>query len=289
MIKFILKNLFRFTALQTALLTLFLGLATACQKKHSPFFKKQAYIKGEYIYRMEQEKLFLIPPPQPQPPPLYSWHKQFSTDLPLITKEYFRCKGSSLNPLKLDKSREDISYISDCGGAEKHSLPLKEDKEFIYPILIDLLNHLQNKTKKKVIITSGHRCPEHNTYVDSSKTNLYSKHMIGAEVSFYIQGMEHSPQLVIKEIQNYYIENPKYQNQKEFLEFERYTKDDSHVQTPPWMNKEIFIKLYTKNEGRNHDNRHPYPYIAIQVRYDTEKKERVIYTWDKAQHNFLRK
>ena len=31
--------------------------------------------------------------------------------------------------------------------------------------------------------------------------------------------------------------------------------------TIPWFNKEIFIKLYRKSEGRDGDNRHPYPYL----------------------------
>ena len=64
---------------------------------------------------------------------------------------------------------------------------------------------------------------------------------------------------------------------------------DTGILTAPWYNKEIFIKLYKKKEGRNFDNRHPYPYISIQVRFDTELNERVIYSWDKAYKNYLRK
>jgi hypothetical protein len=182
---------------------------------------------------------------------------------------------------------EVVRYL-DCGGVDKHSLPMDEDKEFFYPILIDLVNYLQVKTGKRVVITSGHRCPEHNTYVDPSVENQYSKHQIGAEVSFYVQGMESEPEAIVKYLQAYYLEKPEYRDLKEYREFQRY-EGETNVSTLPWMNKEIFIKLYDKKEGRNFDNRHPYPYVSIQVRYDRAKKERVVYSWDKAHRNYLRK
>ena len=138
------------------------------------------------------------------------------------------------------------------------------------------------------MITCGHRCPEHNTYSDSSPKNQHSKHMIGAEVSFYVQGMEYKPETIIKYLQEYYKSNPKYKGQKDFEEFQRYDKEDSDVSIQPWYNKEIFVKLYNKKEGRDFDNRHPYPYISIQVRYEVDRQEKVIYTWDKATRNYLR-
>lgn len=240
---------------------------------------------GEYIYRNHNEYLFKVEPPIKSSPALYPWQ---STSSRRITKEYFRCKGSSLNPPHIVQQKGETIRIFDCGGAEKHSMPLRGDKEFIYPILIDLLNYIQDKSGKKVVITSGHRCPEHNTYVDTSSENSASKHMIGAEVSFYVQGWEEQPEKTIKLIQNYYLE-AKYKGLKELQEFKRYEKGDTNVSTPPWMNKEIFIKLFKKKEGRNFDNRHPYPYISIQVRYDMAAQEKVIYTWEKANRNFLRK
>lgn len=240
---------------------------------------------GEYIYRNHNEYLFKLEPPIKSTPSLYPWENHSSNQ---ITKEYFRCKGSSLNPVHIFQQKGETVRFFDCGGSEKHSLPLRDQKEFIYPILIDLLNYIQDKSGKKVVITSGHRCPDHNTYVDASKENLASKHMIGAEVSFYVQGWEDQPEKAIKLIQNYYQETDKYKGMKDFQEFKRYEKDNTNVSTQPWMNKEIFIKLFKKHEGRNFDNRHPYPYISIQVRYDMEKQEKVIYTWEKANRNFLR-
>lgn len=241
---------------------------------------------GEYIYRNHNEYLFKLEPPIKSTPALYPWETHSSHH---ITKEYFRCKGSSLNPPHVVQQKGEVVRFFDCGGAEKHSLPLRNNKEFIYPILIDLLNYIQDKSGKKVVITSGHRCPEHNTYVDASTENQASKHMIGAEVSFYVKGLEDKPEKVINLIQTYYQEMPKYTGLKEFQEFKRYEKNNTNVSTLPWMNKEIFIKFFKKKEGRNFDNRHPYPYISIQLRYDMTTQEKVIYTWEKANRNFLRK
>lgn len=244
--------------------------------------------KGEFISRLNDEFLFPVEKPQLQPKPPYPWTKEQIGNQLKITKEFFRCKGSGLNPPHIVQEKGEIVRYHDCGGAEKHSLPLRENKEFIYPILIDLLNHIQTKTKKKVVITSGHRCPEHNSYVDPSPSNRYSKHMIGAEVSFYVQGMEEQSDKIVALLQEYYKTSAKYQGKKDFVEFKRYEKGDLNVSTQPWYNKEIFIKVFKRKEGRNFDNRHPYPYLSIQVRYDDETKERVAYSWEKAFHNFMR-
>ncbi len=203
-------------------------------------------------------------------PPVYPWS---DTTLPPITKHYFRCKGCSTNP----PYPHNDQTLKDCGGWRKHSLPVKDGKEFIYPILISLLNHIQSVTRHKVIITSGHRCPAHNTYLDPTFANQYSKHMIGAEVSFYVEGMENAPLSLVQIIQDYYSDP--------FKRFDGKT----NVSTPPWMNKEIFIKLFTSEEGRNCDNTHPYPYLSIQVRYDRDSNEPVTYTWARANRGFYQK
>jgi len=247
----------------------------------------QRYQKGEFIYRKHNESLFQIPLPQKNPLKLYPWDKEHAGNYPRITKEFFRCKGSSLNPCNVIQKNEESLRFYDCGGAEKHSLSLKESKEFIYPILIELTNYIQSETKKRIVITSGHRCPEHNAYVDPSPSNQYSKHMIGAEVAFYVQGLEEKPEVIINLIQKFYQQS-QYAGQKEYQEFKRYEKNDSNVSTQPWFNKEIFIKLFNKKEGRNFDNRHPYPYISVQVRFDRDTNEKVTYTWEKAFKNYHR-
>lgn len=244
--------------------------------------------QGEYIYRTKHECYYPISNPTHTPRSLYAWESP--VHLPRITKEFFRCKGNPLNPSLTEAGATDglLMTHADCEGCSRHGLPVIHGKEGVYPILLDLLNYLQRKTGKRVIITCGHRCPAHNTYADLSKDNKTSKHQIGAEVDFYVQGMEERPLEIIGLLMQYYQEMAVYQGQKEFLQFERYEKEGTKVSTPPWMNKEIFVKLYQKHEGRDEDNRHPYPYISIQVRYDKDRKERVVYTWRAANLGYPR-
>ena len=247
---------------------------------------------GEYIIRLDGEKRLDFDAPKSQLQQPYPWQenapRSLSQSLHHLNKDYFRCKGSNLNPAHvIEEKGKEIVRLSDCGGAEKHSLPLRNDNEYIYPILIELLNYIQQITKKPVIITSAHRCPTHNSYVDPSPQNSASKHMIGAEVDFYIQGMENQPEAAVKIILDFYKTQARYQLQKEYLEFKRFEKK-TNVHTLPWYNKEIFIKVFKATEGRNYDNRHAHPYLNLQVRFDRERNLAVNFTWEQAQA-FLRK
>ena len=230
--------------------------------------------KAEAIHRSHNDFFYPIPTPAHTPRSQYPWESE--ANLPRITKEFFRCKGSSLNPPSNEHT--------DCEGSSRHGLPLIHGKENVYPVLVDLLNYLQKKTGKRVIVTCGHRCPVHNTYADAAKENQTSKHQIGAEVDFYVQGMEERSQEVVGLLMQYFQENPAYKNDKEAQEFKRFDKSDVAIQ--PWFNREIFIKLYQRNEGRDADNRHPHPYLSVQVRYDRDKRERVIYEWVKANKGY---
>jgi len=235
--------------------------------------------KGEYIHRKHDESFCQIAFPASAPRSAYPWEGH----LPGISKEFFRCKGSSANPPIVDRSDpSNPAPRTDCEGSSRHGLPILRAQQGVYPILLDLLNHVQQLTGKRVIITSGHRCPAHNTYVDPSKGNGFSKHQIGAEVDFYVQDMEKRPMEVIQIVMDYYKTHPQYKGQKEFEEFLRYDKPDVKLTTKPWLNKEIFIKYHSPSEGRNGDNRHSYPYISLQVRYDRDAKERVVYDWKRA-------
>ena len=285
------KNLISCGAMHSLFFILLLMLCAGCSSSEESAEERMRRLnqKGEYIYRHHDEHLFTLEPPQKKTAEIYPWEIGQNGKYPRITKEFFRCKGTSLNPVHIIQTQgKETARYYDCSGGQKHSLPLRDNKEFIYPLLIDLLNHLQVKTGKRVVITSGHRCPEHNTYVDSSPANQSSKHMIGAEVAFYVQGMESNPEAVVKLIQDYYKETTKYQGLKDFTDFQRYEKDDTNVKIRPWYNKEIFVKVFSKNEGRNFDNRHPYPYISMQIRYEWDLQEKVQYSWDKAFNNFLR-
>ncbi len=260
-------------------LTLFLGSCSSQQQK----LRKQN-IRGDYVYRLHDEYFFQPAPPRPQSREKYPWEEKYIGGLPRITKEFFRCKGHPLNPVVIqsEEGKEPIKYF-DCQGGRKHGLPLKDGEEFIYPCLLEILNFLQLETGKRVVITCGHRCPKHNTYADYTSANWSSKHMIGAEVDFYVEGFENQPQALLPLIQKYYAQN--FPNDKEYR-FQRFDKGGLNVSTQPWFNKEIFIKLYLPPEGRNCDNQHPYAYLGIQVRTDSSGTK-VIFDPKSAQ-NYLR-
>lgn len=236
---------------------------------------KKTY-KGEYIYRLQHESFYSPPLPQPQERDPYPWEEKTVGGFPRITKDFFRCKGNWLNPPN--------AQMRDCQG-DSHGLPLKDGKEFIFPCLLEVLNYIQEKTQKRVIITTGHRCPLHNAYCEPK--NGSSKHLIGAEVDFYVEGMEKEPSTIIGLIQQYYRETPSFADHKEYTTFQRYEKEGLNVVTTPWFNKEIFIKLYLEKEGRDADNQHPYPYLCLQVRYDRESNKPVQFDHKQAQ-NYLR-
>ncbi len=237
--------------------------------------------KAEMIYRSQGDSLYPLAAPAHTPRAIYPWEAE--ANLPRITREYFRCKGNPANAPLLAAEREPIL---DCEGSGRHGLPIISGKEGVYPILIDLLNYIQKKTGKRVVVTCGHRCPQHNSYSDASKENRFSKHQIGAEVDFYVQGMEDRTLEIAGLLMQYYQETPLYAKDREYLEFKRTDKADSSIQ--PWMNKEIFIRVFGKEEGRDEDNRHPHAYITLQVRFDKERKERVVYDWAKANQGYPR-
>lgn len=245
--------------------------------------EKSGRMKGESIYRLAHESYFELETPTFKPLPSYSWQERYEGKYPKITKEFFRCRGGTSHPIKGIQEKTGTRYIQDCGGYASHSLPLKEEKEFIYPCLIEILNYLQDTTGQRIKITSGHTCPKHCAYCDPTPANWGSKHMIGAEVDFYIEGLEESPEKVIDLIMAYYRE--RFKDKKEYEEFIRF--EGSKISTLPWYNREIFIKLLKPEEGRDFDNQHPYSYICLQVRTNRENGEKVTYDKNAAQ-NFRR-
>lgn len=258
-------------------------LCTSCSSQEKRESKK--YLKGEYLYRKQEEYFFTPPPAHPLPRNNYPWEARYLEKIPRITKEYFRCKGNVSNPVVVQKrENKETIYYRDCPG--EHGLPLREGNEFIYPCLLELLNYIQEKTDKRVIITTGHRCPTHNSYCDYSPSNWGSKHMVGAEVDFYVEGMEGDAEAIVALLQNYYREKSPFAGNRSFETFARYEKEGLNVTTPPWYNKEIFIKLYRKEEGRDFGNRHEFPYIGVQVRWDRELQSPLVFSQKEAQ-NYL--
>lgn len=223
---------------------------------------------------------------QKQPDEPFPWTTQKPEILYPITKEFFRCKGSPLNPphIILENGKEK-DRIWDCGGYDRHGLPARNGEEFIYPALIEILNFLQSSLQHTVVITSGHRCPAHEQYCSQGRQTS-TKHLIGAAVSFFIPELENKPEIVIETIKRYYATHPIYSQDKAFLNFTRSPANDCSQEA--WVNKELFIKLYTKEEGRNLDNRHPFAYFDLQLRFDRTKNAPLTFTWQEAQ-NYVRK
>lgn len=267
---------------------LLLFMFVACTTmEESQLDKLKAYNEiNEPIYRHHDEHFFhtnevVVATRKP-----YPWEPKSLTVDKKITKEYFRCRGSAQNPPRqlLDKSGKKCE-LHDCDGLQSHGLPYRDGKEFIYPILIDLLNHLQEKTGRRVVITSGYRCPKHNQYADDSQAATTSKHQIGAEVDFYVEDYEQAPLEIVRWIMEYYSNDA----DPEFSSFRECRRNPLRLQHPGWYNREVAISVKQADEGRDFDNRHPYPYITLELRSDREKKDRPVqYNWKIAHEGYTR-
>lgn len=223
----------------------------------------------ETIYRLEGEH---YAPPIAfvrQGRELYPWEAQWIGRLPRITKEHFRCRGSAYHPpLKIQDTKDIPLLLMDCSGIDSHSLPMQQGREVIYPLLISLLNEIQEVTQARVVVTCGHRCPQHNRYAQGSTS---SKHLIGAEVDFYVEGKEYAPQDIVA------LFITRYQN----------TEPLRLLQENQWGNREIKLTLVPKTEGRNVDNQHPYPYLTLELLFDKETGKAVHFSWSQAHTGYV--
>jgi hypothetical protein len=255
---------------------------TGCKREESSSFT------GEYIYREKGESRLALNPPQKKVFERYPWQKAERL-YPLITKEHFRCKGCTTNVAKMISRGGAIELCRDCDGMDGHTLPIRDEKEFVYPKLLEILNAIQDKFSLPVRITSGHRCQEHQHYITEGLGSRFSKHLIGAAVTFYVEGMESNCELVIDAIQDLYRNKDGGVSNQELSAFRRWDVDKTDVSTPPWYNKEIFIKLFLPHEGRDGDNSHAHAYIEIQMRYDFIRQEKVLAPDEKGPKLYWRK
>lgn len=114
-----------------------------------------------------------------------------------LTRDHFRCKGrGDRAPIALN----DGNYLFDCWGRE-HGLPWIEGREFVEPLLILLLNGVQNELQSPVTIFSGHRCPAHHRYLTQGEGSATDRHLIGAAADFELNGYTQEPQTVVAAIQ----------------------------------------------------------------------------------------
>jgi len=188
------------TSFMTLRLLLLFLLLSACNEQD-----KGPSPSGAYLSLDGTEKLYPPPTPKLVKKDPYPWEERFLGSHPKITKEFFRCQGNRLNPPKItERANKERYSVIDCEGGNKHGLPFIGNQEGVYPILLDILNFLQNETGCRLVITCGHSCPAHNEWALENKEDMASKHMIGAEVDFYLEGMEERPKEVVDLIKSYY-------------------------------------------------------------------------------------
>lgn len=228
---------------------------------------KKLNAQREPIYRNHADKFFVLEEPKKREVNSYFWENKTKNNIMHVTKEYFRCKGNFSNPPIKTVSGEVEKDYYDCQGYAEHSLPVKEGREFVYPAFIQILNYIQEKVGKKVIITCGHRCPKHNLYAEPLETK--SKHLIGAEVDFYVLGLEHNPEKVVSCIKNYYAENFSHLG---------LLQDKTSLEVKTFENQEIILRVYGEKQKRDFDNKHSYPYLSMELKYDRDSKKPIVYS-----------
>jgi hypothetical protein len=271
------------------LIIIVLGACSGFERTEYEKTRKKNLVKNSII-RQEKSYFFPINLVKKRKIEPYSFEILKNSSYRTITKEYFRCKGSALNPLRLNN---DNDPIKDCKGSSSHSLPILNGREGVFPVLVDILNYIQKKSDKKVVITCGHRCPIHNEYADFSEDNKESNHIIGAEVDFYVQGLEEKPLKVIEHIFDYYKNNQNFKKSlfSKSIDYSTFSQREDVLEpilTNPWYNGEIEITLYQKDEKRDLDNRHPYPYISIKVLKDRKTQKTVNNFLENAKKSIIR-
>ena len=231
----------------------------------------------ESIYRFAGEKFFPDAQIVLKPRVAYPWEAKMIGNYMRINKEFFRCPGRRNNPI--------CDGVSDCGGVRSHSLPTEGGTEFVYPVLIDLLNYVQIKTGRRVVITCAHRCPIHNKYAEPMAT--HSKHLVGAEVDFYVEGYEQDMAQIVEILVRFYRESEVYATQSEYTSFSVCTGNPRSLAHPGWKNREVAIRVFGPDEGRDFDNRHEHAYISIELLYNREARKKVHYNWNTANQSLL--
>lgn len=231
---------------------------------------RESNASADPISRYSHQRLFPPPKLTPWTRASYPWEERHIGDLPRISREFFRCRGQKSHPVKMGKNRfgDPIAHF-DCDGSESHGLPMRNGEEFIYPALIELLNHLQTTFNKQVVITSGHRCPKHNRYIGGTSK---SKHLVGGEVDFYVKGLENKPGVVARALMEYY--KNRHTGHPEYTTFIHNTSG--------WSNKEVIIRIHETPHGRLLDNAFDHPHLTLELRHDRDRNRRVVYNWHTA-------
>lgn len=253
---------------------LLIFLFTACSTANDRVQKKRMKnnISTEKIYRLSHEKAYEVEKPKLVRKMSYPWESE--TAYPKITMDTLRCRGD----ISHEKKERGGKVYEDCKGLYEHGLPYVDGEEFVYPVLVHLLNKVQGAFDKKVVVTSGHRCPKHNTYLSLGKSKI-SRYMIGAKVDFYVEGMENNTEEIIERIMHFYSDE-----EDRYSRFQRVSHDNGSYS---WKNKEISISISREGEHSIIEGKKN-SVISIEVRYDRDREELVRVEWDKAYQGFIR-
>ncbi len=262
---------------------LFLSGCSSLEKSQQVKIRRANEVKDP-ILRLGSEYYFTSGAPRKQEREKYPWEERYIGNFTKITKESFRCRGSSSHPERKITSHDGAEEILvDCEGLGSHSLPVQDGEEFIYDTLIDLLNYIQGVNQKRVVITAGYRCPLHNRYCNQTKSNLSSKHQIGAEVDFYVDGMQEEPEIIVNQLIAYYQkEGSLYQGFRQIL------KEKNGIQYPVWIGKEISISINHYKISQDLDSSFSHPYITIELKIDRTTGEKIDYSWHRANNGYMR-
>lgn len=239
-------------------------LLLGCEKERAP--------SPQPLYLSDREPL---PPFVAVEAPTYPWSRPASLHPP-ITARHFRCRGDILNPPRaIAGDKGTITYIEDCGGKERHSLPIEEGRESVPWLLIYLLNALQESCDAPVTILCGHRCPLHHRYALTNGGESNSKHLIAAEVDFYIERGEAKSGELVDRLLLLYKGLPPCHQAKETLPI-----------PGGWKNGEI--SCCVKCAQGDSDLIEGKEYVVLSLSYDRKKKKRVSYSWELANRRMHR-
>ena len=198
--------------------------------------------------------------------PSYPWDPMLS-NTPRINKYHFCCRGSIEHPVY----QTDKGWFSDCAGGQVHSLPLREDEEWISPVLIVLLNDLQDYFQTTAQVQCGHCCPIHYRYRIEKGERAVRRHMIGAAVDFTLKHKS------VDDVIPYLIERVNLYSSHPLSSI-----DPAYAQAPSaWKNKHF--KIHTLDNYSQEKSKA----IRIEVFHDPILDENIRFQWDATEQLFI--
>lgn len=201
----------------------------------------------------------------------YPWEISLPCGIESITINDFRCKGSVSHKKKASKGRSTSVYIMDC-NSESHSLPLRGGKEYVFPVLIDMCNYVQQELKSCVKIAAGHRCDAHSRYQLASLRNVGSRHRACALVTLYVENCSDTPEKVVDSIASF-LASDCYKRDNIFKTSCKYIHQGT--KNARLTSKEFDVGIASQEALQDSEHLSAPYYITIKVLYDYEAKSSV--------------